>query len=654
MSKPTPILPAEEPSVRAKTLAGNRNPDWLGTIDQFAVLHKLGSGGYGTVYLAQDTFTGVKYALKTILPELKSSPEELERLKEKFTLVQRLRHPNIAGAYVIHLARDVDLATEDVARDLHLAPGDPVMIMHYAPGETLSAWRRRFAGGRVPVEKAIEVCRQIADALDYAHRQGIVHRDIKPGNVVVNEKNGAVDVQVLDFGLAEQIRTSLSRTSRARIDTSGTRPYMAPEQWTGRDQDGRTDQYALAVVLYELLSGDVPFGYAFSTGDVAIMEHKVLHEPVLSLNDLSETQNRILRKALSKEPADRFRTCRAFLGAFAGRTSSIDEGADSDSEKRFDEGDPRSFGDALRRSLRMLLPFLRAALRRVWDLLRPVLDRLLDALASTPLGRCIHRRAPAPRTTAPATQKSGGGYSSSVPLPPPTITPVDLGDGLTFEMSELRPGDYSMGSPHSEPGRRPGETLHKVQITNPFQLAAAPVTRGKWRAIMQREPPGHAGDDELPVTNVSWDDVHTFLDVLNARHAIRGYEWRLPTEAQWEYACRAGSTGPYAGTGRIDDMAWYAGNSGSAIHPVRQKKPNAWGLYDMHGNVWEWCEDAWSDSLGRDDKTDPFVAGTDRERVARGGSWNHSAALCRSACRMKMPRSARFDNLGFRVALVPR
>ncbi len=662
-----PILPPDEPSVRSKTVIGNRNPDWLGTVDQFAVLRKLGSGGFGTVYLAEDSFTKVKYALKTILPELKSSSEEMERLKEKFTLVQRLHHPHVAGAYELHLARDVEFASEEVAKDLRLVPGDPVMVMRYAPGETLSAWRRQFPGGRVPPDKAAAVCRQVAEALDYAHSERVLHRDIKPGNISVEEKDGVLGVQVLDFGLAEQIRTSLSRTSRARYDGTGTRPYMAPEQWVGKKQEGPTDQYALAVVLYELVSGDVPFGYAFSTGDIALMEHKALHEPVLSIPDLSETQNRALRKALSKEAADRFPSCQAFLDAFEGRFTFADAvggGAGGSAQ-----AGPVTLGGAFRRSIRQLGPFFRAVAQRVGDALRPAWDRFWK-FSSPPFYRLRDRLWPSlgkhtgpassPGGTGPATARGVRDPASSptvfdhTPGPPPVITPVDLGNGLSFEMAELPSGAFFMGSPHSEAGRRPGETLHEVRIATPFQIAVAPVTRGKWRAVMGREPPGHDAPDDHPVVNVSWDDAHTFLDTLNRDHPIPGREWRLPTEAQWEYACRAGSSAPYAGTGLVDEMGWYSGNCSGSAQSVRQKKPNAWGLYDMHGNVLEWCEDAWSESLGQAPATNPFVPGTDRDRVTRGGAWNYSAALCRSACRMKMPRSAHFDNVGFRVALVQR
>jgi len=322
----------EDSVVEPRTSVGMRFPA-LGTIDQFVLLRKLGSGGFSVVYLAEDSFTHVQYALKTIPFALKSSMEEMDNLKEKVVFVQKLHHPHIATVCALHRADKVEYDSEEVRKHFAVSPGDPVLVQEYAPGESLSLWRKRFPAGRVPVDKAVEICRQVADALDYAHGQGIVHRDVKPGNIFVSEKDGRLDVKIIDFGLALPIRMSTQSATSvggSGYDTSGTRPYMAPEQWNGRDQDGRTDQYALAVDLYELISGDVPFGYAFSSGDVSLMEHKVLHEPVLTIPQLSDDQNQALRKALSKDPADRFGSCREFIAAFSSE-SGLDDSIRKDS-----------------------------------------------------------------------------------------------------------------------------------------------------------------------------------------------------------------------------------------------------------------------------------------------------------------------------------
>ena len=319
------------------------DPDSLGRIDHYDLLRKLGGGGFGVVYLARDSVSGIEVALKTLHPLLKTNAEEMDALREKFRLVHGLTHPNIAKALVLHPVRDVNIWDETARKEMRLSPGDSVMVMDYAPGVTLSRWRRQFPDGIVPPDLALEIGRQLASALDYAHGERIVHRDIKPGNIVVETIHGLMvegsnsltvaapdpqtvrpsdrqtklRVRLLDFGLAAEIRSSMSRVSTETGDTSGTRPYMAPEQWLGKKQDGRTDQYALACVLYELLSGAPPFAGVFETGDPAVMMATVEKRAPEQISNIPVGVNAALRCALSKDPAARFPNCAAFVEALS-------------------------------------------------------------------------------------------------------------------------------------------------------------------------------------------------------------------------------------------------------------------------------------------------------------------------------------------------
>ncbi len=234
---------------------------------------------------------------------------------------------------------------------------------------------------------------------------------------------------------------------------------------------------------------------------------------------------------------------------------------------------------------------------------------------------------------------------------------VDLGKGVKLEMVLIPAGEFMMGSPDSDKEAYPFEKpQHRVRITKPFYLGKYLVTQEQWEAVMGNNPSQFKGPKN-PVEQVSWDDCQKFLGKLNAKSAAGAGKFQLPSEAQWEYACRAGSkTKYYFGDDetRLGDYAWYDANSGDKTHPVGDKKPNAWGLYDMHGNVWEWCQDWWKDEYYKESPVDdPTGAATGSYRVNRGGGWNYPAWYCRSAYRDWIFPGYWYFNLGLRVSRVP-
>lgn len=210
-------------------------------------------------------------------------------------------------------------------------------------------------------------------------------------------------------------------------------------------------------------------------------------------------------------------------------------------------------------------------------------------------------------------------------------------------------GSFTMGSPAAEDGHSSDENQVSVTLSKAFWMAKTEVTQAQWMAIMGNNPSSFNGYD-LPVESVSWDDAQKFIKKVNDIGVIpEGWKVVLPTEAQWEYAARAGGKGIYAGIDQIDKVAWYHDNSDSKTHPVGMKKGNSWGLHDMSGNVWEWCSDWYGDMLpGGFDPTGPFSGSF---RVIRGGSWNRAAYSCRAASRRSNPPSSTINNLGFRLAL---
>ena len=288
----------------------------LGRIDQYTLVRELGGGGFGTVYLAKDTVSGVEYAVKGLPPMVRNVGEEMENVRANFALVSRLSHTHIARAHVLHPAKEVAYDDPSVRTKLRIDPGDTLMVMEYAPGVTLSKWCKQFPDGKVPLAQALEIVRQVASALDYAHGERILHRDVKPANVMVETRpNGALVARVLDFGLAAEIRSSMGRVSREIHDTSGTRPYMAPEQWVGNKQGPATDQYALAVLFHELVTGTVPFASLFDTGDPVLMMTVVTTRAPEIPADLPEPMRLALAHALAKKPEVRFPSCGEFVDA---------------------------------------------------------------------------------------------------------------------------------------------------------------------------------------------------------------------------------------------------------------------------------------------------------------------------------------------------
>ncbi len=220
--------------------------------------------------------------------------------------------------------------------------------------------------------------------------------------------------------------------------------------------------------------------------------------------------------------------------------------------------------------------------------------------------------------------------------------------GMTFV--RIAAGEFWMGSPDSDSQAENDEKpQHRVTISKPFDLGVYPVTQAQWEAVMGTNPSHFKGVPERPVESVSWNDIQDFLQRLNASGDGRTYA--LPTEAQWEYACRAGSTGIYCfgdDEAQLGDYAWYEANAGNTTHPVGQKQPNDWGLYDMDGNVWEWCQDGErtyaSDAVV--DPVGPFDTGADR--AVRGGNWDLPALFVRAASRHAVDPGSRGSIMGFR------
>jgi len=245
--------------------------------------------------------------------------------------------------------------------------------------------------------------------------------------------------------------------------------------------------------------------------------------------------------------------------------------------------------------------------------------------------------------------------AETTPLPGTQLS----GHPLDMDFAWIPPGTFTMGSPKNEPGRDADETPNEVTLTRGFYMQTTEVTQAQWNALMETNPSYYKKcGGNCPVNRVCFTDVQEFIRRLNTMETTGIY--RLPTEAEWEYACRAGSTeafsnGPLleltcAYDTNMDRMGWHNSNSGYTLHEVAQKAKNRWGLYDMHGNVWEWCED-WKGTYGNRPRTDPTGPIRGEKRVIRGGSWSSDDRDCRSANRLFVKECDINAGIGFRLVM---
>lgn len=229
----------------------------------------------------------------------------------------------------------------------------------------------------------------------------------------------------------------------------------------------------------------------------------------------------------------------------------------------------------------------------------------------------------------------------------------NLGNNIYMEMVRIPSGKFAIGSPSNEAGRRENESPISEISVPAFYMAKFAVTQEQWVAIMGSNPSMFRENLQAPVENVSWNEAQDFCRKLAARSQ---HLYRLPSESEWEYTCRAGTNTAYHfgdSPALLADYAWFADNANKRSHPIGQKVPNPWGLYEMHGGVWEWCEDVWHDNFnGAPADGSAWVSdGYTSRRVRKGGSWSNEARLCRAASREWHWQSDRYNDIGFRVAI---
>lgn len=570
-------------------------------------------GGMGAVYSARHMGIDRQVAFKILQPNVALGNERMTGLfEQEAKIVGRLHHDNIA----------------DVSDAGHTAEGLAFMVMEWIEGRTLD--EEIAASGRLSLEKTTNIIGQIALALDAAHAQNIVHRDLKPSNIMLVEKpDGRNHVKVLDFGIAKIISTTAGSPVSAPI---GTPHYASPEQLLEGDRiDRRSDIYSLGIILYQMLTGALPFDDP-SVRRIIQMHWTATPPHVREIrSDVPVSVDQLVSQMLAKDPAQRPQR--------AGDVAAILANAIQKTEKTTPNISKRETNSALERQPPRQM--LQARGGR-WKYAALIVALVAVASMCIYLIRKIAIESPLP----PAASSEVIGDPILLRAPVARLT-EDLGHGVILELVKLPGGEYYMGSEEKDAEAEGDEKpKHKVKI-DAFAIGAYEITQAQWKAVMGSgdNRSQFRGDDRLPVDNVSWALAQDFIKNLQQR--THQPDYRLPTENEWEYAARAGSTGKWSfgdGKGELSEYAWFAGNASDRTHPVGEKRPNNWGLFDMQGNVMELCDDWYDKDAYKPERQNP------REfHVVRGGCIICGASYCRVSLREHdQPNSSK--HIGFRVA----
>ena len=611
----------------------------------YTIQKVLGQGSFGITYLARVQMQGelgsldssVLVAIKEFFMRGVCGREEstvtsgskdglYSDYKRKFireaTSLSHLHHPNIVKVLEAFEANNT-----------------AYYVMEHIGGGSLDDYiaSRKHLGEA----EAIAYTSQIGSALSFMHGKRMLHLDVKPGNIMRRTDGTLV---LIDFGLSKLYDENGVPESSTKVG-GGTPGYAPIEQSSYHEGGGfpvTMDVYALGATLFKMLTGHRPPEAS-----------DILNEgfPANELQELGISDATIssIAKAMAPIKKDRFRQVSDFLAALQGKQDVQVDDDETDTTEIYvvpeDEQEP----------VRKIVPPQEHAnkfLKRKnmptwgkWGLLAviPIVAFLIFMIGKGSSEHGSSEESAIIDSLAITDSLANSVTAESEDNEPRTFTV----NGVSFVMVPVAGGTFQMGSNDSEAYSNE-KPVHSVTLSS-YYIGQTEVTQALWKAVMNKNPSYFKGD-KLPVEYVSWDDCQTFITKLNQ---LTGENFRLPTEAEWEYAARGGKKSKgykYSGSNTIDDVAWYDGNSGEKTHEVATKQPNELGIYDMSGNIDEWCQD-WKDDYSSSSQTNPTGASAGSCRVFREGSWRSNARLCRSSCRSNYIPEFHLKSLGLRLAL---
>jgi formylglycine-generating enzyme required for sulfatase activity/predicted Ser/Thr protein kinase len=621
-------------------------------VGSFEILREVGRGGMGIVYKAHEQSLQRVVALKVLPQHLAQDPAFVHRFMREARAAAQLNHPNIVTIHAVG---------EDA--------GLYYIAMEYVKGQSLKELICRQ--GRLKTDHALHIARHIADALAEAHAHGVIHRDIKPQNIMLDRVGR---VKVMDFGLAKVVKATTDLTQTGSV--MGTPIYMSPEQIQGREVEGRTDIYSLGVVLYEMLTGAVPFEADTPLALMYQIVQQPLGDPRKRNPAVPAEVVELIDRMTAKSPEHRFRssaelsaalsTCLKVAPGTAIPVPAVTPASPSAEIRPVDVDNVPG-----QRAAKAQVSQITAKKRPVkTDWKRAGLAVVAGAVLSMVVLAMLLLTRPKPfqwkeQNGEAVLTLPGGVKMEFVGIPAGTFL---MGSSLTPEEAQKRYNPpfseaYSCDLEHPR---------HRVTLTEGFWMQKHELTNAQFEAFVREtgyattaeqegggqtwsekkgvttdpglswRTPGWNIAPDQPVVFVTWRDAKAFCDWLSSK---RGLSFQLPTEAQWEYAYRAGTTTEYFWGDDKTSYGEYAWDQVLPPPPVAGKKPNPWGLYDIEGNVVEWCRDGYEPwYYAVSPEQDPPGPGTRDKRVNR---WD------RAPHRRFDAEDSRWKDVGFRVCMEP-
>lgn len=564
--------------------------------DRYTLEKLIGVGGFADVWKAVDNTTHSTVALK-IYTNL--DDDGINDLSEEYTRMQNLNHTNILKAD--HFDRDGNI---------------PYLVMKFCGGGSLD---KKI--GRMENEDVLKVIKDMASGLSYLHQCNIVHQDIKPANILIDDSSGTPVYVLSDFGISSKTKTRLSHSvNQKNQGTSMTEAYAPPEKFSSKKEDRRPDRkgdiFSFGISIYELVTGGLPFD-ELSTG-----RQLQYDDAEVDFDDIEdETIRDIVERCMEPNKEDR-PSAEDILDLLDGKGSRKPRrGSGHNSRKTVRVPNAGDSDNASNANFK-------------WIILSVII--IVAALA-------FYMVMPESQTEEASTEYKQVVDTFSI-------------NGVIMEMVKIPGGSFNMGC--TDPNDTDADANEKPaqkRTVSDFYMGKYEVTQKLWFAVMNSNP-STTINDNYPVNNVSWDDCQLFIQRLNA---ITGRNFRLPTETEWEYAAKvipnpdgtpSTKYSKYAGGNDPDACAWYASgdtasNGSALLHAVGKKKANAFGLYDMSGNVIEWCQDLYTN----------YGTGTpeidQKQRVLRGGYYDSSYSSIRCTSRGSCESSMAMPPFGLRLCL---